>query len=252
MKMNTKKVLKIKFSLLAAALAATLILAGCEEASEEEPEPDENGVEEENGAEQLEDGTYTAVSEADERGYAEAEVTIADGEITEVSLKEYDDLGEQKDEDYGYDVWHEAMEELPERFVEANSADIDVYTDATSTSEKSMDAVDKALQRAEGYTDTFDGTFMGASEVGEQGYVGIALVTLQNGEITEVDLGEADEEGEFKDEDYDYEPWVEAAEEMPERFVEADSPEVDVYTDATSSSEKWKEAVERAIEKAEQ
>jgi len=239
--------LKIKFFLLIAVLSAALLLAGCEETPEVEPEPDENGVE------QYEDGTYTAVSEADERGYAEAEVTITDGEITEVSLNEYDELGTQKDEDYGYDVWHEAIEELPEKFVEANSADIDVYTEATSTSEKAMDAVDKALQRAEGYTDTFDGTFMGASDVGEQGYVGIALATLQNGEITEVALREADEEGgEFKDEEYDYEPWVEAAEEISQRFVEANSSEVDVYTDATSSSEKWKEAVEQAMEKASQ
>lgn len=239
MKMNIKKMLKFKFLLLAAGLVAILLIIGCE-------------APEENGAAQYEDGSYTAVSEADERGYAEAEVTITDGEIIEVSLKEYDELGMQKGEDYDYDVWHEAIEELPERFVEANSADIDVYTDATSTSEKSMDAVDKALQRAEGYTETFDGTFMGTSDVGEQGNLGIALVTLQNGEITEVDLREADEEGEFKDEDYDHEPWVEAAEEMPERFVEANSAEVDVYTEATSSSEKWKEAVERAMEKAAQ
>ncbi len=239
MKMNMKKILKFKFPLLVAGLAATLLIAGCE-------------AEEENGVAQYEDGSYTAVSEADERGYAEAEVTITDGEIVEVSLKEYDDLGMQKDEEYEYDIWHEAIEELPERFVEANSAAIDVYTNATSTSEKSMDAVDKALQRAEGYTETFDGTFMGVSEVDERGSLGIALVTLQNGDIIEVDLKEADEEGEFKDEEYDYEPWVEAAEEMPERFVEADSAEVDVYTEATSSSEKWMEAVERAMEKAAQ
>ena len=37
---------------------------------------------------------------------------------------------------------------------------------------------------------------------------------------------------------------------MADWFVEADGPEVDTYSGATGSSERWMEAVESALEKA--
>ena len=235
--------MKKKIFILLGFVLVLFLLAGCgEETVVESPgEVNEDG--------QLTDGTFTAASHANERGYVTAEVTIANDEITAVSLTEYDALAEAKGDDYGLDEWHEAMEELPGRFEESNSAEVDVVSGATSTSEKAMDAVAKALARSEGFTGTFDGTFMGASDVSERGGWGIALVTLEDGDIVEVSLKEV-AEGEFKDEDYGYETWHEAADEMPERFVEANSPEVDVFTEATGSSQMWIQAVERALAKA--
>lgn len=192
--------------------------------------------------------TYVGYSEADSHGYMEAEVTLDNGDIVDVSLVEYNDKGAPKDEDYDWDEFHEAMEELPERFVEENSADIDTYSGATGTSEKAMDAVKQALAKADG-EETFDGTYMGISEEGDFGQ-GVVLVTVEDENITEVELKEVDDEGEFKDEDYSYGDWYDASQELTESFVEENSAEVDVYSGATYSSEQWMEAVEKALEKA--
>ncbi len=196
----------------------------------------------------LEDGEYVGYSQANERGYVEAHVTIEDEAIVAVDLIEYNDVGEAKGEDYGWDEFHEAMEELPQRFIDANDYEVDIYTGATSTSEKAMEAVEMALLKAEGY-ESFDGTFMGVSEPTERDNWGVVLVTFEEGDIVEVKLEEA-AEGELKDEDYDWDEFHEAQEAMPEWFVEANDYEVDIYTGATSSSELWMEAVRDAMSKA--
>ncbi len=196
----------------------------------------------------MEDGEYTGFSEADSRGYVEAVVEISENEITSVNLVEYNDLAEAKGEDYPWDEWHEAMEVLPERFVEADSSDVDIISGATGTSEKAMDAVNMALQKAEGI-ETFSGTFMGRSPE-DNGSWGIAWVTVEEESIVDVRLEEVTDGEEYKDEDYTWDEFHEAQEELPERFIEADSPDVDTYTGATGSSEMWIEAVENALEKA--
>jgi len=42
------------------------------------------------------DGTYTAYSTADDKGYAWAQITIKDDKITDVKLKEFDAIGNEK------------------------------------------------------------------------------------------------------------------------------------------------------------
>ncbi len=197
----------------------------------------------------IEDGEYVGYSEADENGFVEAVVDIENEEITSVELTEYTDLYLAKGEDYPWDEWHEAMEVLPERFVEANSSDVDVVSGATGTSEKAMGAVDMALQKAEG-VEQFDGTFLGRSGETDRGNWGVAWVNVEENEIVDVRLEEATDEEEFKDEDYQWDEFHEAQEEMPEWFIEADGPDVDIYSGATSSSELWMEAVQNALEKA--
>ena len=197
----------------------------------------------------LTDGEYIGYSEADENSFVKAVVNIENEEIASVELTEYTDLYLEKGEGYPLDEWHEAMEVLPERFVEANSSDVDVVSGATGTSEKAMAAVDMALQKAEG-VEEFEGTFLGRSDVTDRGGWGVAWVTVEEDEIVDVRLEEATDEEEFKDEDYQWDEFHEAQEEMPEWFVEANSPDVDIYSGATSSSELWMEAVEHALEKA--
>ncbi len=107
-------------------------------------------------------------------------------------------------------------------------------------------------------TEHLDGTFMGVSSKGEREQFGVAWVTIENDEIVDVVLEEAalDEEDEyaFKDEDYATDTgcteFHEAQEEMPQRFIEAQGPKVDVYTEATSSSELWIKAVKNALDAA--
>ncbi len=232
-------------------LIITVIITGCE--ADPDQGYDDNDAEndikqiEENGLE----GTYSHASEADDKGYVYAEVTFENDGITEVELTEFNDKEIEKGEEYDWEPFHEAMNELPERFKESNSPDIEAYTEATNTSEKAMDAVDKAMKRAEGETRAFDGTFLGTSEQND-GW-GVAWVTLDNEEISNVKLEEValtNEKYEFKDDDYDWEEFHEAKETMPEWFVEENSSDVDEYTQATASSQMWMEAVEDALTKA--
>lgn len=202
----------------------------------------------------LSGGEYIGYSTASDRGFVEAHVTIEDGEIANVELIEWRNTAVQKGEDYSWDEWHEAMEVLPERFAEANSADVDIVSGATGTSEMAIEAVEMALAKAKGTTQ-FDGRYMGFSEPSDRGNIGVAWVTLEDGEITEVRLEEITENDEeelvFKNEDnYEYEEFFEAKSNMPSRFVEANSANVDVYSGATGSANLWMEAVAEAMEKA--
>lgn len=74
---------------------------------------------------------------------------------------------------------------------------------------------------------------------------------LEDEQITQVILEEIDEEKNFKEEeDYPYDEWQKAREELSSRFVESNSFEVDIYSGATESSEKWKAAVKDALTNA--
>jgi uncharacterized protein with FMN-binding domain len=195
------------------------------------------------------DGTYTATSNANERGYVKAEVVIKGGVIDAVTLWEFNDKGLEKDADYTYENFHAAIAELPGRFVEANSAEVDVVTGASSTSNKAMDAVDKALQRSKGFAGTFEGMHMGVSDASERGWA-VALVVLDaDGNISEVILKEI-AGTDFKDEGYGYDVWHQAVDEMAQKFVDANSSDVDAFTGATGSSGMWMQAVEDALQKA--
>ncbi len=200
----------------------------------------------------IEDGEYTGYSSASDRAYVEADITIENEEIVDVKLTEWTNVNEAKDEDYGWDEFHEAMEVLPERFVEANSADVDIITGATTTSEMAIEAVEMALAKAEG-VEQFDGRFLGFSSVSDRGGLGVAWVTMEDGEIIDVRLEEVQEDdGErvLKDDDYNWDEFHEARDEMPEWFIEANSADVDIYTGATGSAEMWMEAVADAMSKA--
>ena len=191
---------------------------------------------------------YVGYSEANDHGYMEAEVIMEGEEILDVVLTEYRQTGKTKGSEYSYEEFHEAMAVLPEKFVEANSADVDTVSGATGTTNKAKQAVKMALDKAEGITQ-FDGKYLGVSEASERGSQGVAWVTVSNGEITDVKLAEYSE-GEAKGDDYSYDKFHNAVDEMPERFVEANSHDVDIYSGATGSSGRWKQAVMRALVKA--
>lgn len=246
--------MKYLIVLIALMLLALPLTSGCETVEDVIDDPE---VE-----------TYSAVSNADRRGYVEIEIDVANGEIVDVRIDEYDGFGFLKDyETYagGGDLWpylEESHEALADWIVEGDTWDVDTFTEATGTSDKVRSAAQHAMIKAglEPHVDTeyFDGTFMGVSSKGEREQFGVAWVTIENDEIVEVALEEAalDEEEEyaFKDEDYaadtGYTAFHEAQEEMPQWFVEAQSPEVDVYTEATASAELWMEAVENALSAA--
>lgn len=116
-------------------------------------------------AAQFFDGTYMAMSDRGERGWAIVWVTIGNDKITNVVIHEttaardaagavIPDQFVRKNVDaespdfYAFAPYHEARVELPKRFVAANSAEVDVFTGATSTSNNVKAAVARALEMA--------------------------------------------------------------------------------------------------------
>lgn len=197
---------------------------------------------------------FTGYSQADDNGYVRAEVTLSEDDIVDVRLVEYDEMAREKGEDYPWDDWHAAMEELPRRFIEADDYDVDIVSGATGTSEKSIEAVEMALARADG-EEHFSGRFMGISEIVERGWAVVwATVDIdeeaeEGYQLTDLRLEEVTGD-EFKDEDYGWPEFHEAQEEMARRMLEANTFNVDTFTGATGSSELWIEAVQNALGKA--
>ncbi|HHW18335.1 MAG TPA: FMN-binding protein [Firmicutes bacterium] len=201
------------------------------------------------------DGTYKGISQADDHGYAVAEVTVKGDKITAVKLTEFTQFGVEKDfNTYPYAKSKEANVEMAKRFVGRQDANVDVVTGATNSSQKYKEAVQFALEKAK-KTPTmkstyFEGTFFGRSKADDRGY-GVAWVTIKGDKITEVRLDDVTQEGKFKDwATYPYAKALEAKAEMEKRFVEKNGPQVDAYTGATSSSTKWIEAVNDALQNA--
>ncbi|WP_350345043.1 FMN-binding protein [Proteinivorax tanatarense] len=226
------------------------------------------------GESMYEDGTYVAYSTDNNwRGYLETTVVIEDDEIVSIDVTEYNNLGEVKDyasygsEEAGFtgETLEEAHTTVAQNIIDSNSTDVDGFTGATSSSDKIVDAVEAALAKADGSAEGeyFDGSFFGEyssySEDRETTTYYTAVVTVENDSIVDVELREFQkpdgEEVIEKDEEYaegtPFEgEWQEAVAEMPGRFVEADAAEVEVFTGATSSSEGWMQAVEKALERA--
>ncbi len=214
------------------------------------------------------DGTFTAVSQGDKYGYVMATVIVEGDKIKNVSIKEFDGFGVEKLYDvYGayFPILKQAHETLAKRIVEANSWQVDVFTGATSTSKKVMEAVKFALEKAKiepSQAKYLNGTFMGVSDFTPRGHA-VAWVTIDNDKITKVVLEETtpslkdgqpvlDAAGRqvwvFKGGDYPWPEFHQAKEIIAKAVVEKQSYQVDVYTGATSSSNKFIQAVQRALE----
>ena len=229
------------------------------------------------------DGTYTAYSDAGDKGDYSAEVTIKGDKITAVKVQGYDSLGRAKTEAYSYPQYHEAVIELPKRFIAKNSSEVDTFTGATSTSTGAKQAVKRTMEMAlvkpASSAKYFDGTFMAKSEPDARGAWTVVWVTIGGDKITNVDLHgtaaakEKDAEGNVvKDAEgkdvikknaagdvvyerkdpavYSYTAYVEAKVELPKRFVAKNGADIDVYTMATGTSNQAKEAVAKALANA--
>lgn len=200
------------------------------------------------------DGTYTSTSDADSQGYSRATVTIENNTISDVILREFDELALEKDfSNYEYEPSVKANRELPWAFISSQSARVDAVTGATHSSEHYSQAVERALSKASLPQDDrkyFDGVFEAKSTTDDHGYC-IAIVTIKDDKIQEVVLKDVDQKGRVKDfENYPYEPSRKAYAELPEKFIRANSYEVDGVAGATYSSEKYKEAVKNALQSA--
>ncbi len=198
---------------------------------------------------QLEDGTHEGASDADGSGYVRLQLTVENGEITDVDWQEFrGDGGEKTTDDYTYDAWLEAAEELPARLLEAQSADIDGVAGATGTSDKFKQAARRALDEEPDEVGPFtDGEHEGFSDPDAHGFVRVKLL-VQRGSVTDVQLQEFQADGTEKDEDYHYDVWQEAKDQLPKRVIQQQSTDIDAVAGATSTSEKFIQAVRRALQ----
>ncbi len=207
------------------------------------------------------DGTYVSVSDATDKGYTRAEVTIKNDKIESVKLVGIDSLGLEKTEAYAYELYHTAIVDLAEEMVSKNTWDVDIITGATSTSEQAKQAAKRAMEKAlvqpASSNKYFDGTFMAISEQTDKGWT-IAWVTLENDTITDVKIisttSKTNEDGSStfvrKDDSYPYPQYFEALEIIPQRIVEKNGTDIEVVTGATGTTEQAIQAVDQALAQA--
>lgn len=166
------------------------------------------------------DGTYeTTVDGA--QGPLSVEVTITDGDISDVVILEHEETEDLADP---------ALEDVPATIIESNSTDVDTVSGATVTSEAITEAVDTALLEA-----------AIAYQVTVEGHNGpmTVEVTLEEDTITNVEVTEHEETDDLADP---------ALEDVPASIVENNSTDVDSVSGATVTSEAVIEAVDLILE----
>ncbi len=209
------------------------------------------------GGHVYQDGTFMGYSDATDRGYVDAEVTIENDSIVDVVIRGYGNLGTEKPETYPWDEYHEALEVLPELYVERDHWDVDIISGATGTSNQANQAVYRALASARveptnQKNEFFDGTFMAISDKTERGWV-IVWVTFANDKITDFRLVETQSDNDSwqrKGDDYPWDEYHELLEVLPEQIIEAQSLDVDGLSGATGTFNRAIQAAERAMDKA--
>ena len=200
------------------------------------------------------DGTYEAWSDAGARSTQYAKVFINDGKISAVIVREFTDRLIEKDwTNYNYPPFGEAARAIGAKFVEAQSADIDVISGATSSSQGWIQAVERALMKASSEKPAnkyFDGTFLGRSHVASRGYYEVVWVTIKDDQITDIKVQRVLEDLSILDPaDYNY-PLEAAREAYVEQAVTLNSANVDTISGATGLTEMLNIAVQDALDRA--
>lgn len=96
-----------------------------------------------------------------------------------------------------------------------------------------------------------DGTYTGRSDTDDHGSYGSIDITVGNNKITDASYTEYLDTGEPKGADYPYQLALEAWPKLEEQLVDKQDPdEVDDIAGATGTSDKFKAAAKRALEKA--
>lgn len=196
------------------------------------------------------DGSWYGVTKDPAHSDTVVEVVIKGGKITDVNVimptEEY-----VKGEKYAPAL--EAYTKIPKAIVEKQSPNVDVVSKATGSSKSYIQAVTMALANAEakgplkGGAKWHDGNYVGVVRDPKHGDV-IVEVVIRNSKMAEVNVISPTAK---QMADYKYAPGKEAYKEIPARILKAQSPDVDIYTGATSSSKKYMDAVRGALKQAE-
>lgn len=204
------------------------------------------------------DGVYDAWSDAGSNSVKYAKVFIEDGAIAAVILREFTSRFVEKDwASYSWEEARVAAQTLPLAFVEAQGPDVDVVSGATSSSQGYMQAVERALVKADPDAMTgrtyFDGTFLGRSHAGSRQYYEVVWVTIENDEVVSIDrIERVNSDHSFQDvEAYDQNwPLSLARADFMENAPNAEPGFLDTISGATGSTFMWNIAVRDALDNA--
>ncbi|WP_422487157.1 FMN-binding protein [Gudongella sp. DL1XJH-153] len=177
------------------------------------------------------DGVYEGSSDAGMYPGLKVAVTFEGGNITNVEVVEHSETEGISDP---------AIEGVPAAIVASNSTEVDVVSGATLTSNAIIEAVNNAIAVASGNApavEYVDGTYEGTSDKGMNPGLKVS-VTVEGGKIVSVEVIEHDETDGIADP---------AIEEVPAAIVEAGSPNVDVVSGATLTSDAIMDAVQNAL-----
>jgi uncharacterized protein with FMN-binding domain len=180
---------------------------------------------------EITDGVYEGISDAGMYPGLKTAVTFASGKITNVKVIEHSETAGISDP---------AIEGIPAAIVEAGSPEVDVVSGATLTSNAIKEAVNNAIAVASGNATALeyvDGVFEGSSDAGMNAGLKVS-VTVEGGKIVNVEVIEHDETPGMS------EPAIDG---VPISIVEANSPNVEVVSGATFTSDAIIEAVSKAL-----
>lgn len=203
----------------------------------------------------LVDGTYEAWSDAAARSINYAKIFVEDGEMVAVILREYTNLLVEKDfAVYPWEEAREAIQTLGAKFVATQSHEADIITAATGTSVGSIQAVERALMKANPDVELsnkyFDGVFFGRTHYSDRNYYEVAAVTIENDQVVNVEFTRYLADFSVQDlDEYDW-PLQMAWNSYSDAAKDATPGYVDTITGATGVTDMGNIAVRDALDRA--
>lgn len=223
----------------------------------------------------LKDGEYTAVSDADERGWKlHHTIVVKDGKVASSNYDYVNDKGEKKSENAEYNdkmkektkvSAAEAMKKLDESLVKDGKAD--VVTGASHTSEVFFFSTKVLLKQAkEGKTGEVnisklplqDGEYTLEAPADQRGWTTKFVLTVKDGKVEKADY-DMYKDGKRKSEDADYNKmmadktkvsYADAVKKLNEALVKSSNANVDVVTGATNTTNAFKTYAKQLLEAA--
>ncbi|MDA3851310.1 MAG: FMN-binding protein [Spirochaetaceae bacterium] len=212
----------------------------------------------------FQDGVYKGeYANFDGHGWKpQLEITVEDGDITQANWDYVNPQGDLKSQNEQYasimqnvsgTTPAKAKEELEKMLLDGQSADVDVVTGATHSSEFFEELAGAILAQAATGDKSLvslpmNGTYSAEDEFGSHGWKATLSVTFEDEKIVAVDFQEVDEEGAIKSESEEYATNMEpvsgttpakAEEELEAQLLAAQSADIDGVTGATGSSTRF-------------
>jgi major membrane immunogen (membrane-anchored lipoprotein) len=193
------------------------------------------------------DGTYEGLSKVDDYGnLGHATVTIADGKITDVK---YVELTPKTKDNYSYPTAVDAIATIQANLIKTGDiSQVDAVAKATGTSDQLKEAVTNALATAGTAGSYTDGTYTGFSTADDRGNIGYASITVASGKISDAKL--LDLQVKTTD-NYKYPTSIAAWDPLSQDLIaKQDVTKVDAIAQATQTTDRFKETVTNALDKA--